>query len=275
MLLLKFINKNKMTNKIGFIILRHVNSRKTNYWIECYRCIRRFYPMNKIMIIDDNSKYEYVENIEAYNTKILYNVTVVKNQYPQRGELMPYIYYLHNKIFDTAVILHDSVFINKHIDIDANVDQYRMIWDFRHNWDLIDDETRMLEVFNDKRLLAFHENTDKWRGCFGGMCIIKHDYLVAVNAKYDLHKLIDMVLCRYNRCSFERVIACLLQIGDDEDNEDDEYNEYMGTTYGYGKYKKRKSALFGDIHDYCKLNVQYKDKHTLSHLPWIKIWTGR
>ena len=44
------------TTEIGFIILRHVNSSKTNeYWKECYRCIRYFYPSNKILIIDDNS----------------------------------------------------------------------------------------------------------------------------------------------------------------------------------------------------------------------------
>ena len=40
---------------IGFIILRHVNSSITNeYWKECYRCIKKNYPTNRILIIDDN-----------------------------------------------------------------------------------------------------------------------------------------------------------------------------------------------------------------------------
>ena len=38
----------------GFIITRHVNSEKTNkYWNKCVKCIRTFYPLKKIIIIDD------------------------------------------------------------------------------------------------------------------------------------------------------------------------------------------------------------------------------
>ena len=40
----------------GFIMTRHVNSEKTNrYWNHAVRCIKRFYPFRKIVIIDDNS----------------------------------------------------------------------------------------------------------------------------------------------------------------------------------------------------------------------------
>ena len=46
---------------IGFIILRHVNNKETSiYWKKCYESIRRFYKENQIMIIDDNSNYEYI-----------------------------------------------------------------------------------------------------------------------------------------------------------------------------------------------------------------------
>ena len=49
-----------MNNKIGFIILRHVNSELTNqYWIYCYQSIRK-YPEQSILIIDDNSNYQYI-----------------------------------------------------------------------------------------------------------------------------------------------------------------------------------------------------------------------
>ena len=51
-------------NQIGFIILRHVNIELTNYyWNYSYDCIRKYYPNNLIMIIDDNSNYEYVNYI--------------------------------------------------------------------------------------------------------------------------------------------------------------------------------------------------------------------
>jgi hypothetical protein len=95
-------------NNFGFIMLRHVNNKDTNeYWNLCYDSIRKFYPENNILIIDDNSEYKYINNRE------LYKVTIINCEYPKRGELLPYYYYLKNKLFDTAVIIHDSVFINK------------------------------------------------------------------------------------------------------------------------------------------------------------------
>lgn len=229
---------------IGFIILRHVNNELTNqYWILCYECIRKFYPENSIMIIDDDSNYEHITE------KQLYNTIVINSDYKRRGELLPYIYYLKNKLFETAVIIHDSVFINKYIDFSVN--KYKIIWDFEHNWDQIEDETKMIKLFNDEELLQFYENKDLWKGCFGCMTIIKHDFLTSINNKYDISKLLDCVLTRYNRCSFERVIACLLQINE------------------------KRETLFGNIHKYCKWELPFQEKDNTLHLPLTKIWTGR
>ena len=42
---------------IGFIILRHVNSKSTDrYWKRSYDCVRKFYPENEIVIIDSFTK---------------------------------------------------------------------------------------------------------------------------------------------------------------------------------------------------------------------------
>ena len=188
----------------GFIVLRHVRDKLTNiYWNHCYNCIRKYYPEYLILIIDDNSNYKYIQK------RILYKTRIINSRYRGRGELLPYYYYLHNKLFDNAVIIHDSVFINRHID--TNVDKYKLIWEFEHHWDQIKDETKMIMLFNDVELLNFYKNKDLWKGCFGGMSIITHDYLMDVNNKYNISKLLDHVLTRFNRCSFERVIACLLQ----------------------------------------------------------------
>jgi hypothetical protein len=231
-------------NQVGFIILRHVtNDVENKYWKHCYDCIRKYYPENQIIIIDDSSDYIKITSHTFYKT------TIINSDYPKRGELLPYYYYLHNKLFDTAVILHDSVFINKLIDV--NVNKYMMLWDFEHNWDQIEDETNMIKLFNDAELLSFYENKSLWKGCFGGMSIITHDYLTYINSKYDISKLLDCVLTRYNRCSFERVIACLLQ-----------KNEKFET-------------LLGSIHDYCEWGVMFERKDNYKHLPIIKVWTGR
>ena len=231
-------------NKLGFIILRHVNSDSTNkYWIHCYNCIRKYYPENYIIIIDDNSNYEHVSNERLYKT------TIINSEYHKRGELLPYYYYLKNKLFDNAVIIHDSVFINKYIDM--SVDKYKFIWEFEHYWDQIKDETKMINVFNDRELLDFYNNKTLWKGCFGAMTIINHDFLSSINNKYDLSKLLDVVLTRYNRSSFERVLACLLQ------------KEY------------KKEVLLGNISRYVNWGVEFNKKDNYKHLPIIKVWTGR
>jgi hypothetical protein len=232
--------------EFGFIILRHVNNNSTNkYWIHCYDCIRNFYPENHVIIIDDNSNYDYI------TPKQLYKTTVINSEYPGRGELLPYYYFLKNNFFNIAVVIHDSVFITKHIEFNMNEYKYKLLWEFEHDWDQIADETNMINVFDDFELKQFYENKHLWKGCFGGMSIIKHDYLTYINNKYDISKLLDCVLNRYNRCSFERVFACLLQ-----------KNEPNNT-------------LLGNIQKYCPWGINFEQKEEFKHLPMIKVWTGR
>jgi hypothetical protein len=78
-----------------------------------------------------------------------------------------------------------------------------------------------------------------------------NDYLTYINSKYDISKLLDCVLTRYNRCSLERVFACLLQIND------------------------KKQTLIGNIIGYCKWGITFAEKDNYKHLPLIKVWTGR
>jgi hypothetical protein len=242
---------------LGFIILRHVNNDLTNkYWIHCYECIRRFYPENPILIIDDNSHYSFISEAEESS---LYKTRIIRSEYPKRGELLPYHYYLRNKFADAAVILHDSVFIHTYIDFLSNTAAYKFIWHFEHYWDQIEDETKMirlLQAAGEKQaageLLSFYENKALWKGCFGAMSVIRHEFLQAVDAKYEFTtKLLDCVKERYNRCSFERVVACIFQ------------KEAAQTT------------LLGKIHDYMPWGITFDSRQNFCHLPIIKVWTGR
>jgi hypothetical protein len=231
-------------DSIGFIILRHVNNQLTNkYWIRCYECIRKYYPQNWILIIDDNSNTQYI------TPHTLRNTTIIQSKFPGRGELLPYYYYLQNKLFDTAVILHDSVFVNANIDF--HVEKYAIMWEFEHKWDQIPDETRLIQVFNDDELLTFYKNKTLWKGCFGGMVVITHDFLKEINNKYEIRKLLDHVLNKHNRQSFERVIACLLQ------------------------KTHPKTTLYGTIQSYMKWGTKFHQIQECTHLPLIKVWTGR
>ena len=246
----------RQNNTIGFIILRHVNSEETNkYWIECYDSIRKYYPHQQIMIIDDNSNYNFISNKELYKT------IIIKSEYNGRGEILPYYYYLHYKLFDTAVIIHDSVFINSYIDF--NVKKYKFIWDFKHKWDETEHELELITKFNNKKLVSFYNKKNKWAGCFGGMCIINHNYLKRVNNMFNISILLDSITTRYDRKCFERIIACLLRYFDKQKNKN--------------KYNIHKKSLFGDINEYCTESffLKFNNKNEYNHLPIIKIWSGR
>ena len=126
---------------MGFIILRHVNSDLSDkYWKYNYDSIRKFYPENAIMIIDDNSNSRYL------TTKVMTNTIVIQSEFHQRGELLPYLYYFQNPIADIVMILHDSMFITNYIDF-SKVDGYKSLWDFSHRWDQIHDETGIIQVY--------------------------------------------------------------------------------------------------------------------------------
>jgi hypothetical protein len=238
-----------MGDTFGFIILRHVNNELTDkYWKHSYDCIRKYYPENEIIIIDDNSNQAYI------TPKDIYKAQVIEGPYPQRGELLPYLYYAYNKPFDIAIIIHDSVFINSYID--PYVKEFEFLWDFNHVWDESIHEIPMITALskNHPELVSFHTNLDFWKGCFGGMSIIRHEYLHKINEKYNLDILIDFVVSRVKRSAFERVLACLLQIE---------------------KCNNSQTSRFGKIHAFIPWGVTFNQMHHFMHLPIIKVWTGR
>ena len=234
---------------LGFIILRHVNSELTDkYWKFSYECIKKFYPESNVLIIDDNSDYNYVDNDFE---KTMINTNIVNSKYKGRGELLPYIYYLENKHCECVCILHDSVFVNKKIDL--YTDTYKILWNFEHIWDQPDDEIKILKTLMDnEELLNFHSSKSLWTGCFGGMTVINYNFLKKIDDKYKFVNMIPYITTRYNRQSFERVIATILQKNSKAD------------------------IVFGIIHNYCPWEkVKFENIHKYTHLPFIKIWTGR
>ena len=220
------------------------NTDSNEYWQHSYDCVRQFYPENLIIIIDDNSNHDYITEKELYKTHI------IKSEYPQRGELLPYYYYLKNNLFDIAVIIHDSVFINKYIDF--NINKYKFMWNFEHRWDQIEYETQIIKLFNDTDLLSFYENKLLWKGCFGGMTVITYDFLSFINKKYDLiNILLNEITNRLHRYSFERILGCILN------------------------KEQNIETFFGKIYDYCKWGILFSEKEQYNYLPIIKIWSGR
>ena len=246
-------------NNVGFIILRHVNSIQTNkYWQECYRCVRNIYPNNKIVIIDDDSNCDFLTDIQMTNS------IIVESEFKKRGELLPYYYYIQNKWFDNAVIIHDSVFIkadviSKYIKMNVS---YKFLWHFsEHCWDLDENILPLIHSLNNHANLLEFYHGKKWNGCFGGMSFINYGFLTHLNNKYDFSNLLSQITTRENRSSFERVIACIFQYE----------NKIMD------------SGILGDIFTYCRVGYSFDEymdennnlKKDIDKYPVIKVWTGR
>jgi hypothetical protein len=206
--------------------------------MESYDCIRKIYPDNKIMIIDDNSNFNYITE------KALTDSLVINSEYKGRGELLPYIYFLQNKsLFDVdiAIIVHDSVFIKDTIDVDNNTNKF--LWHFNtHQCDNPTSEINLLnQLENNSQLLSLYNRKDFWRGCFGGMSIISYDFLELIHKKHNLFKLIPHIQNRNDRMCFERVFAILFYI-----------------TKFTNNLPVNSISVFDCIHDFCRWGYTYE-----------------
>ena len=212
-LIIDIFSKEKYDNiqsrEFGFIITRHVNNEFANkIWVACISQIRKTYPNTLIVIIDDNSNYEF---IKIPNDRFLDNCVVIDSEYKGAGELLPYYYYSKNNWFDKAIFIHDSVFINGPIPID-NIKNVKFIWTFEPNETYeerpyIEEFLRYLNYGDE--LLELFNNHDGWKGCYGVMSVITHSYLVHLSEKYNLPILVNHVNKRIHRMSMERIFAII------------------------------------------------------------------
>jgi hypothetical protein len=253
-------------DSFGFIITRHVNSEKTNkYWNQSVKLIRTFYPHRKIVIIDDNSNYMFVKPEFEYN-----NVQIIQSEFPGRGELLPYYYYLKYKFFQNAVIIHDSVFFNKRIHFEKlNGIKVIPLWFFYSDTENIENTKRISrnlknniivenKALNEVNILGM--NHDKWCGCFGVQCYINLKFLEHIENKYKITNLMSVVMCRADRCCLERIFGIIF------------FTESPNLI--------NKKSLFGNIMTYMKWGYtfdEYMKDFKKSTLPKgiVKVWTGR
>lgn len=206
------IKKIFTNEKVGFVILRYVVNRETNnMWINCYNSIRKFYN-NKIMIIDDHSKKEYISN------KKLVNCFVINSEFKGRGELLPYYYYLKYKFCDRIVVLHDSMCIKKKINFENinNFNNFTRIFSFSNNCYNID--IKYFKNFcdtisNGESVYQYHlDNKKKLLGCFGVCYVIEYNFLKQVDNKYNIKNLIKVINTRDKRKTLERFFSCLFEM---------------------------------------------------------------
>ena len=256
---------NNQNHNYGFIITRHVNNEKTNkYWNHSVRCIRRFYPYRKIIIIDDNSNQQFVKAEFEYK-----NIQIIQSEFPSRGELLPYYYFYKYKFFKNAVILQDSVFFNKRINFEKLNTFVLPFWHFDYN-ENIDNTLQLIKVLNNTNLIQeklsedpvqvfSFRKTDVWYGCFGVQCYINYQFLSSLQNKYQLFNLLKVIKNRTDRCCLERIMGAIF---------------YIENTKLY-----KKPSFFGNIWKYCKWGITFdeymKNWRIYHNLPLVKVWTGR
>jgi len=243
-------------SEIGIVITRHVRCENTNkLWNECYRCIRKWYPNNLVMIIDDSSNYEYV-----FNDNNLVNCFVIQSEFPGAGELLGYYYFHKYKLFDKAIVIHDSSFLNSKLPVE-NINTARFIWHFSHEWNIPSAEIELLQVLNNAEWLTnIYNDTNKWKGCFGIQSVITYTFLDTIMTKYNLVDLFKLVNHRNTRCNMERVFGLLCCAEDPDINK---HPSIMG--------------LIHDCEDFGTVSFNRYKEHFLqyAHLSIIKTWAGR
>ena len=242
----------------GFIIIRHANSKKSDYyWKECYTSIRKFYD-NPIVIIDDSSTF-LNENIVLTNCTVIYD-----KEHKGAGEILPYYYFHKLKPFDTAVIIHDSVFIQRKIDFCT--ENATFLWTFEHTWDysVADSFAKLCEhIKNKDEIVELYNKPSEWIGCFGVMSVITWDFLDKMNEKYNILGLVDHIKNRDERCALERLFGVVVQA--------------IATAEVTAAATVTALTYFGEVHRYINWGTTFFDYLTndYSNYPIMKVWTGR
>jgi len=239
---------------VGFIITRKIiNETTKQYWKEACRCIRLFYPDDPILIIDDNSDPQYVEEVTFTNCTLISN-----KDFPGSGELCAYYYFHKLRPFDKAVIIHDSIFFQKYIDF-SGVQDVKFIWTFPSSYNhcvpfqnlLSGSKLTMIECRRFKCI-------NSWKGCFGVMSVITWTFLNQLEQKSGLlSTIIPHITNRTKREYVERLYGLFCHI--------------------VKSSLIRDTSFLGHITEYCPWGLTFKDYQDgkMKDLPVVKVWTGR
>lgn len=252
----------------GFIITRHVNSHKTNqYWNRSIKQIKNFYPLRKIVVIDDNSNYDFVNETHGYN-----DIEVIQSEYPKRGELLPYLYFLKYKWFENAVILHDSVFIHKRVPFEMLQCNVYPLWHHPYDKEHLQNLLRICSVLKNhqhlkKKLLGIPinilglNNNETFNLCFGVQSYINLNFLETIEKNYKISNLVSVVKNRKDRCGLERILGLIFCI---------ENTNLVKLGSLFGRINRHHRAFRYSFEQYI---TDLRSK--IIREKFVKVWTGR
>lgn len=200
------INAEQANNSIVFVILTHLRNHDDNrLWQRCYRSIREFYPQEKIVILDDNSKVE----ISNLPTDVIY----VKSEFPGAGELLPYYYFLRFQWAEKMIVVHDSMLVLRPFYSEELNHSLKYHWYFDIHYHDDDKAINYLlsRLNNANELIQFNmHHKDAWWGCFGVACTIDLPMVKMIEEKYALTESLKRVINnRDHRMALERVFGII------------------------------------------------------------------
>jgi hypothetical protein len=241
-------------------ITRHINSEITKrYWKINNEYIRKYYKKIKIIIIDDNSEEKYKNEDKDYK-----DIEFIYTTFVGCGELLPYYYFLNNKT-KYAIFIHDSVFVLDELHKYIEECEYLSLWNFNPLTEINVIKNRTNELIElsskiNKEHFLKKFNSMNWKGVFGGMCMISHEYLKKINDTIEIEELLNEIKSRFNRMCLERLLGSIIE----ESNK----------------------SLLGEIALWCKFHTnsfwdlslkEFEDNKNVFEKECIllKIWTGR
>ena len=200
---------------------------------------------------------------------------VIQSEFPGRGELLPYYYFLKYKWFKKAVIIHDSVFVHRRIPFESINEPVLPLWHHTYDKENLHNLIRIASSLNysNKLIGILNQNTtnisplgmpnkDSFNLVFGSQSFISLRFLEHLQNKYNFSNLVNVIHNRTDRCGLERITGLLFSI---------EYPQL-----------KKKGSLFGPIfpkrNSFSYTFEQYmydlfKNKKIL--YPFVKTWSGR
>ena len=241
---------------ICFVIIRHVNSSDTNkYWIECYTRIREFHKHNPILIVDSNSNYAFVTDIPTTNTMI------IRSEFKGRGELQGYYYFYKTNIRNAAVVLQDSMFINRPVDFGS---QNRFLWNFDIDNDNSGEINHMISFLkNNESLKNAYFNKTATKACFASCAVVTRETIGLLEERHNIFALLNVITTPQYAMGFERLFGVLLYTVDQNAGRE----PLFGNIFHYIDNEKGYSWVYS-YNDYIRYRLHLS-------VPVIKVWTRR
>jgi hypothetical protein len=187
----------------GFIIPTYISTPESEQClVNCLECIRKYHS-ELIVLVNNGSSIDINEV-----SKVFDNVKIVDPDDTSRGEINAYVMFHRHKYFDKAVIMQDSLFLNKKMVSIDKVDTVKFIkyftdhikdwhkvkepktdYNARHSIITHDDLVlHLIESVSKRDRPDFYEfakarykNKRSWVGCFGINLIVDHSFLSRVH----------------------------------------------------------------------------------------------